>query len=344
MNQYLINENALLEEGLSKLDSLGHSVLIVVNDFVKLLGTVTDGDVRRSLLSGGSSITKISSLMNNEPKFIQNNCIDVENIVSYREMGIGVLPVVDSNGIVIDVLDFINRQNLLPIDVIIMAGGQGVRLKPLTNDTPKPLLLVGDKPIIDYNIDRLRTYGVKRITITVRYLKGLIIDHFRSKQNDLLKYNFIEEEIPLGTLGAVSLMDSFNSKYILISNSDILTNIDYEKFFLHFLKEDADIAVASVPYNIQLPYAVLETDNHRVLSFIEKPTYTYYSNGGIYLIKASWLTKLNRNELIDMTELMDLVLVSGGKLISYPMTEYWLDVGKHDDFIRAQSDVKKYKL
>ena len=163
-----------------------------------------------------------------------------------------------------------------------MAGGRGQRLQPLTNTVPKPLLKVGDKAIMEHNLDRLALFGIDDFWISVKYLGEQIENYFGSGNQKNVKIEYVWENEPLGTIGAVSQIQNFEHDYVLITNSDLLTNIDYEQFFLDFIKQKADLAVLTIPYQVNIPYAVLEMNNGTVKSFKEKPTYTYYSNGGIY--------------------------------------------------------------
>ena len=225
-----------------------------------------------------------------------------------------------------------------------MAGGEGKRLRPLTEKTPKSLLKVGNRPIIEHNIDRLAEYGVEKIHISIKYLGYLIEEYFQNGEAKNISISYVKEDVPLGTIGAVSLINNLNSNYILLMNSDILTNIDYEDFFMEFVNQDADMAVATIPYKVDIPYAVLETSQNLVIDLKEKPTYTYYSNAGIYLIKKDLIKLIPTNSFFNATDLMELLIKSGKKLISYPLHSYWLDIGKHDDFEKAQEDIKHIKF
>jgi NDP-sugar pyrophosphorylase family protein len=225
-----------------------------------------------------------------------------------------------------------------------MAGGRGLRLKPLTDNIPKPLLKVGEKPIIQHNIDRLASFGIDDYWISLNYLGELIESHLKTELNKNINVEYVWEKEPLGTIGAASKIDNFQHEFILVMNSDLLTNVDYEKFFLDFLEKDADLAVVTIPYQVSIPYAVLETRNGTVESFKEKPTYTYYSNGGIYLMKKKVLNLIPKNTFFNTTDLMEILIKEKCKLISYPFSGYWLDIGKHDDFEKAQFDIKNLLL
>ncbi len=222
-----------------------------------------------------------------------------------------------------------------------MAGGRGDRLRPLTDSAPKPMLKVGDKPILEHNLDRLISFGVSDIYISVKYMKEQIMDYFGNGENKGIKITYIEEDVPLGTLGALSLIEKLEHDDILVMNSDLLTNIDFEDFFNFYKSESATMALASIPYVVNIPYAVIQTDHHKVQSFSEKPSYTYYSNGGIYLMNAKLKGLIVRGEFFNATDLMDLV-ISDAKLslVHYPLLGYWLDIGKHQDFVKAQEGIK----
>jgi NDP-sugar pyrophosphorylase family protein len=201
-------------------------------------------------------------------------------------------------------------------------------------------LKVGDKPIIQYNFERLHQFGVDKINVTLRYLGQQLIDHFGSGEAIGCNLDYVTEEEPLGTIGAVKLIDSIHQDYVILMNSDILTNIDYEDFFEEFIERDADMAVATIPYEVDIPYAVLELNDERlVASFKEKPTYTYFSNAGIYLIKKALLSLIPEAEKYDATDFMNAVIDGGHRLISYPIRGYWLDIGKHADLDKAQKDI-----
>ena len=223
-----------------------------------------------------------------------------------------------------------------------MAGGEGRRLRPLTEKTPKPLLKVGNKPILEHNIDRLIHFGIDDYWICVRYLGEQIEEYFGDGSLRNISIKYIWEEEPLGTIGAVTRITDFKHDHILVTNSDLLTNLDYEDFYLDFVKKEADLSVVTIPYSINVPYAVLETSNGHVLSFKEKPTYTYYSNGGIYLMKKSMLQYVPKG-FFNATDLMEYLLKNSHRVVSYPLHGYWLDIGRTEDYARAQEDIKYLK-
>ena len=344
-NHHLIPEKTSLKDALGQLDKLGEdAILFVVDEESRLLGSLTDGDVRRGLLRGKSVEESIENFIQQHPKSVKKSNYSLSEIIELREQNFKVLPVLDNDGRIINVINFRFQKSYLPLDTLVMAGGRGSRLRPLTDTIPKPLLKVGDKSIIDHNIDRLRAFGIDDFYISVRYLGEQLEEHYNTKVLSGTQVYFVWEEKPLGTLGAASLIKDFHHDYVLITNSDILTDLDYEDFFLDFMEKEADMAVATIPYQVNIPYAVIETINHSVVSFKEKPTYTYYSNGGIYIVKTEILKKIPKNTFYNATDLMESVIEEGGKLISYPIRQYWLDVGKPEDFEKAQTDIKYLNL
>ena len=343
--KHLILNNTPIRQALEKLDILASdAILFVVGIDGKLQGSLTDGDVRRGLIKGITIEQSVSEIIQDHPKFIRKGARDIQQITAYRAKNFSVIPVIDEDDKVINIVNFRYMRSYLPVDAVIMAGGRGQRLRPLTDTTPKPLLKVGDKSIMEHNVDRLALYGIDDFWFSVKYLGEQIVEYFGDGKDKNRSIKYVWEDEPLGTIGSASKIDDFRHEHVLVSNSDILTNLDYEAFYLDFLDKDADIAVATIPYNVSIPYAVLETSNSHVLSFKEKPTYTYYSNGGIYLMKRSVLDYIPKNEHFNATDLLERLIKENKKVISYPLVGYWLDVGKHEDFEKAQSDINTIKF
>jgi NDP-sugar pyrophosphorylase family protein/mRNA-degrading endonuclease RelE of RelBE toxin-antitoxin system len=313
----------------------------VVDENEKLVGSLTDGDVRRGLLKGYTVDSKVDEIIQPEPRYIKKGDYSIQKIIEYREEDYRIIPVVNEENIVVNVINFKHLKSYLPVDAVIMAGGLGQRLRPLTLNTPKPLLKVGSKPIIEHNIDRLAMFGIDDFWISVKYLGEQIQNYFGNGASKNISIEYVWEDEPLGTIGAVSKIENFNHDYILVTNSDLLTNIDYEQFFLDFINQDADLAILTIPYNVSIPYAVLETQMGEVKSFKEKPIYTYFSNGGVYLMKKEMLNFLPKNNFYNATDLMEELIHKCHKVISVPFNGYWLDIGRHEDYEKAQVDIKK---
>ena len=343
--EHLISSTTVIKDALIKLDILASdAILFVVDENNILIGSLTDGDIRRGLIKGVAIDSFVTDVIQDNPKFIKYGDQDISKIIRYRESNFTILPVLNNNKQVISIINFRNKRSHLPLDAVIMAGGKGTRLLPLTIDVPKPLLKVGEKPIMEHNLDRLSLYGIDNYWFSLNYLGEQIEEYFKNGKEKNIKINYVWENKPLGTIGALSKIKNFQNDNILLTNSDILTNLDYEHFFLDFISQDADFSVVTIPYHVDIPYAVLETLNNNITSFKEKPTYTYYSNGGIYLMKKSVLEFLPEDSFFNATDLMELLIKKGKKTISYPLSGYWLDVGKHEDYEKAQKDIKKIKF
>ncbi|MBB1149735.1 MULTISPECIES: nucleotidyltransferase family protein [unclassified Myroides] len=335
-----------VRDALVKLDqNAPSSILFVTNKNNQLIGSLTDGDLRRGFIKGYDFNTQLEDFIQANPIFIYKDNYNLSELEEYRIKRLKVIPIVNQNKEIVDILDFNVTTTLIPADAVLMAGGEGKRLRPLTENTPKPLLKVGDKPIIEYNIDRLIQCGIKTINISINYLGEQLIEYFQDGQSKGVTIQYVKEDKPLGTIGSVLLVDEFYHDDIIVMNSDLLTNIDFGDFYTMYKSSGADMAVAATSYHVDVPYAVLEVKNdNQVKSLKEKPRYTYYSNAGIYILNKSLLKMIPEGTFYDITDLMERIIEMDLKLVTYPINGYWLDIGKHDDFKKAQEDIKHIKL
>ena len=341
--QHLINQKSSLADALARLNKLDKdTILFVVDDKDKLIGSLTDGDVRRGMIKGLNVNSKLVSFIQDTPKYILKDNVFLEKIIEFRKNNFKIIPVLNDENIIVDIVNFRLQYSCLQIDVVIMAGGLGSRLKNLTKDIPKPLLKVGSKPIIEHNIDSLVKFGAKNFHISVRHMANLIIEQIGNGSSKSVEISYVEEDRPLGTIGSLSMIKDFQNEVILLTNSDILTDLNYEEFYLDFIKNNADMSMVTIPYKVNIPYAVINSNNKNVTSFDEKPTYTYYSNAGIYLLKKTVIDKIPKDEHFDATDLMDSLINENLKLVSYVHNGYWLDIGRPEDYERAQIDIKKF--
>jgi dTDP-glucose pyrophosphorylase len=336
-----IDEQKTVKEALEQLNRVPEGmVLFVLDAGRRLVGTLTDGDIRRGLLAGKSIQEPVEAFMHHNFRFLRQHQFALQEVEELRRKGIQLVPLLDEAGQLIRLLNFRELRSVLPLAAVIMAGGRGERLKPHTNTTPKPLLKVGSKPILEHMLDRLALYGVQDITITVNYLGQQIRDYFGDGSSKGLQLRYLHEAAPLGTIGALSLLEEPAYPHLLLLNSDLLTNLDYEEFYNFHLEEGADVTVASIPYSVTVPYAILETEgHHRVRGLQEKPTYTYYANAGIYLIRSELLCYLPKGEAFNAPDFVELLLQKGYTVSAFPILGYWLDIGKPQDFARAQEDI-----
>jgi dTDP-glucose pyrophosphorylase len=307
--RHLLRKGSTIREALARLDILAKDAIIfVVTENNQLIGSLTDGDVRRGLLKGFTIDQLVDNIIQPNPRYIRKGDNDLSKVIEYRENNFRIIPILDKSDRVVNVINFRELKSYLPVDAVIMAGGRGKRLSPLTDNIPKPLLMIGDKPIIEHNLSRLTIYGIDDFWVCLKYLGKMVEDCIGNGRERNISIQYVYEGESLGTIGAVSMIDNFDHDFVLVINSDILTNIDYEHFFLDFLKQDADFSVVTIPYSVDIPYAVLETNNGNVLNFREKPTYTYYSNGGIYLMKKDVTRLIPEHRYFDATDLIEVAL------------------------------------
>ena len=343
MNKHIITQDFTLIDALKRINSFVTPeplVLFVVDDQKRMVGTLTDGDSRRALIAGASVTDKAERVMLRNYRYMRLEDIEnVKELKRQRELKMRLVPVLDSERHIVDIINLERFKSRLPIDAVMMAGGKGERLRPLTEKTPKPLLPVGDKAIIDHNVDRLIDFGVKHISVTVNYLKEQIEGHFEHSRKGILVQTVREPKF-LGTIGSILFVPKFYNDTILVMNSDVFTNIDYEDFFLHFQQHNADMSVAAVPYNVSIPLGIFELEGRNIKGLKEKPRYEYYANAGIYLIKRSALELIPEDVMFHSTDLIEALIKAERKVIRFPLNGTWIDIGTPQEYQRAQDLVK----
>jgi len=341
----LISEDNTILNSLGKLNEIrdiSRLILFVHNEKNQLIGSLTDGDIRRSLSLDGD-INKPVGLICNRDFHYEKETRGYIDLRKYEKKNIKILPLVNENLELIRIIDLEKQKAELPLECMIMAGGRGKRLSPLTDTIPKPMLLLGDKPIIEHNIDRLIAFGIQKIYISVKYLGEQIKDYFGDGSSKGISIEYIWEDEPLGTAGALSLVEQFGTQYVLLMNSDLFTDVDFEDLFLDLVNQNADMAVASIEYKVDVPYAVFETIENKVIDFKEKPSYVYHSNAGVYILKKELIGKIPKNEFYDITDLMEKVVKEGGTLLHNPILGFWIDIGSPIDYKKAQEFIKHLK-
>ncbi|CAK7004519.1 MAG: UTP--glucose-1-phosphate uridylyltransferase [Parabacteroides sp.] len=335
-SKYLIRETATIKEALISLNNLSDDVLVlfVVNKDKQLIGTLTDGDIRRFLISGGGLFDLINKAMQRNFHYMRSD-INPLIIKEYKNQGFSLIPFVDEYNKLIKVFNLKKYKSILPIDVVLMAGGKGERLRPLTNNIPKPLLPVGNKVIIDHNIESLISYGIENIFVTVNYLHEQIEAHFKEKKKGI-QIKCVKEPKYLGTIGSVKFVECLENETVLVMNSDVFTNINYEDFFLHFKKGNSDMSIAVIPYSVSVPYGILQLEKDNVQGIKEKPTYNHFANAGLYLIKKELLDIIPKDVFYDATDFINALILMKKKISYFPITGYWIDIGKNEDYKKAQ--------
>ena len=337
MNNHIINKDITLIEALSRINEIAPEplVLFVLDEENRMVGTLTDGDSRRALIAGASVNDKVEKIMHKNFNYIKVEELDnVKEIKRQRDLMMRLVPILDKEHHIVEIINLERYKTRLPIDAVLMAGGKGERLRPLTEKTPKPLLKVGDKCIIDHNIDRLIDYGVKHISVTVNYLKEQLEEHFSEPRGEV-QIQTVREPKFLGTIGSIKFVENFYNDTVLVMNSDLFTNINYEDFFLHFQQHDAEMLLAAVPYDISIPYGILDLDGHDIHGLIEKPKFNYYTNAGIYLIKRRALDEIPADTFFNATDLVEKLIAEKKKVVRYPLAGYWIDIGNPDEYYKA---------
>lgn len=344
MENKIISKRETVLEALKRLDIITDKsqTLFVVDSDNRMLGTLTDGDIRRYLVTGGNLSDAVNNAMHTNFSFIKEG--DRNHVALLRDLknrDITLVPSLDDAGRIVNIYDLTNYKSHLPFDAVLMAGGKGERLRPLTETTPKPLVKVGEKCIIDYNIDNLIAYGVKHLNVTVNYLGEQLEEHFSEPRNGVQVRTFREPKF-LGTIGSIKFVDTFHNDYILVMNSDLFTDIDFEDFFLHFREHDAEMSVAAVPYNVSIPLGILDLEGRNIKGLLEKPKYNYYANAGIYLFKKSALAEIPEDTFFNATDLIEKLISQGKSVIRYPLKGTWIDIGQHADLAKARDLVKHW--
>jgi dTDP-glucose pyrophosphorylase len=345
ISKHIINHIQTVTEALNMINQLDCDItLFVVDENNKLIGTFTDGDFRRGIIKGLTINDSLRNFANKNFIFFLDGQVDVHRVILAREQNLKIVPILNESGYIVNFINFSYYKSYLPVDAVIMAGGEGIRLRPLTENMPKPMLKIGDKPILEHIVDRLCRFGINNIHISINYLGDKIKEHFNTGVEKNIKIKYIHEKTKMGTIGSLSQANEFQNLYLLIMNSDILTNINFEMFFLDFLKKDADISIACIPYNVSIPYAIMYINGDDVKGLKEKPTLNYVSNAGIYLIKKEHLKRIPFEKNYNATDLIEEMIKSKLKVTYYTILDYWLDIGKMDDYIKAQNDIRHIKI
>lgn len=337
MNKHIITQDTPLLKAFEALNALSGQVmtLLVTDSAGVMTGTLTDGDIRRALLRGVALDAPVAEAMHRGFHALREGEDNaVASLRSMREKHIRLVPVLDAAGRIVRIIDTTRTRTILPVGAILMAGGKGERLRPLTLERPKPLLPVGDKAIIDRNIALLASVGITDISVTVNYLADQLEAHF-AEPVEGVKVKCVREPAFLGTIGSASFCDIPAEGETIVMNSDLLTTISFEDMYLHHKAEGADITIAAVPYNVSVPYAILATEGSRVTSLEEKPSYSYYANAGIYIISNRLLRTLPEGVRTDAPDLIDKVIAAGGHVTFFPISGTWIDIGSPADYAHA---------
>jgi len=340
IKKILVSPASSIKNTLEIIDKGSKQIALVVDDNNKLLGTVTDGDIRRAILEGEDLESSVDTVMNKNytALSIDSNKEELKNTFKNKE--INQIPLLDKNNIVRDIvlINDILKNKSKNNYVVLMAGGLGTRLRPLTEDIPKPLLPVGDKPILETIIEQFISFGFNNFIITVNYKADKIRDYFGNGEKYNANITYIEEEKRLGTAGALSLIDKKIDEPFFLMNADLLTKLNFESMLRYHLNKDNKLTIASREYKYEVPYGVLEVENEKVISLEEKPDHKFFVSAGAYILNPDLLNRIPENEYYDITELIDILLSENEDVGTFPIHEYWLDIGQHEDYKQAKDE------
>jgi len=338
--QNLLPPEAEIRAAIAAIERATAKIGLVVDDERRLLGTVTDGDVRRGLLRGVQLTDPVTAVMNRSPRVAHGEADRPRIRELMRRNVCKDVPVVDEAGRLIG-LETLGETLLQPEHenwVLLMAGGRGTRLRPLTDAVPKPMLRVGSKPILEAMIASFAEQGFRKFYISLNYLGQVVRDHFGDGSRLGVTIRYLVEEEPLGTAGPLALLPEMPKRPLLVMNGDILTKVDFNDL-LAFHEEHAAMATMCIrDYSVEVPFGVVEIDGTRVARLVEKPVHRFLINAGIYVLGPDAVSLVERPERLDMPQLFERVLDGGGETAVFPLREYWLDVGRIDDFERANQE------
>jgi len=346
---FCVGRHSKAGEAVAQMDKSRLGIVLVIDEEQQLVGTVTDGDVRRAVLADVDLAQPVAVLLERKaaqyakPITAPVTADRAHWLALLKEHRILHLPLLDDAGRVVGLstLDEFVPDALAPPRAVIMAGGAGTRLRPLTDDTPKPMLPVGDRPLMEIMIEQLRQSGVRRVDVTAHHKLGKIVEHFGDGAAFGVEMGYVTEDLPLGTAGGLGLMAP-PAETTLVINGDILTQVDFRAMLAYHREHHAELTVAVGQYDLQVPYGVVECDGAAVQRLTEKPRMRFFVNAGIYLLEPSVYGLIPKRRRFDMTDLIAELLAQQRVVVSFPIREYWLDIGQPADYEEAQEHVKRW--
>lgn len=340
LKKMTVSAEASLRRVMEVIDSGARQIALVTDDSGVLVATVTDGDVRRGLLKGLGMDAPVSEVMHRNPTTLLKGASAASAQRLMRERGLGHIPVVDPEGklVALALRDGLTGVEPRATRVVLMAGGLGMRLRPLTETVPKPMIPVGDKPLLERIVTRFQDQGFSRFTLSLNYLGHVIRDHFGDGSSLGVQIDYVEETRRMGTGGALSLMDTRPDDPFVVMNGDILTTTSFGAMMDFHGETGSAVTICAREFNMQVPYGVLNTDGTTLVSMEEKPVHKHLVNAGIYALSPLVFDHIKEGEPLDMPDLIDRVKDAGHKVSVFPVREYWMDIGRLEDLDRARSE------
>lgn len=346
LTKFCVDPSMALSEVIKTINNNSQGAALVTGENNLLIGMITDGDIRRHILAGGNLSASASNLLaaKNQTAFEKPVTVSPETPQSkalelMQELNLRHIPVVNEAGQFVDLYLFneLTQEYALPMNAIVMAGGFGKRLRPITEHTPKPMLTIGDRPVIELTLDRLRNAGIRNVKFTLHHQAGKVTEHFGDGKKFGMDVDYVIEDQPLGTAGALRLIER-PKETVLVINGDIITDVSFREMLAFHQDHQAMITVGARHYEVEVPYGVIETEGVSVRALVEKPRFDFFVNAGIYLLEPKVYDYLPESGRIDMPDLISSLLADQQRVINFPIFEYWLDIGKPDDYERAQND------
>ena len=336
----LLHKTSTIKDALQVIDKGAMKIAIVLDEDERVIGTLTDGDIRRGLLNGLTLESTIDSLYFKEPTLANINDSKESIVQKAISKKLYQVPIVDNDGKLVKIEELANllKTKSRTNRVVLMAGGLGTRLRPLTENIPKPLLNVGNKPILETIIENFAKYGFVNITISVNYKADMIKEYFGDGSKLGVNIDYVEESKRLGTAGALSLMKDRPQEPFFVMNGDLLTNVNFTNLLDFHTYENSVATMCVREYDYQVPYGVIETEGSNIVSIKEKPLHKFFVNAGIYTLSPQVFEYIPKNEYYDMPTLFEDIIKEELKTVSFPLHEYWLDIGRIEEFEQAQSE------
>lgn len=339
----LLKPTSTIKEALKIIDSGAMKISLVVDEKEKLIGTLTDGDIRRGLLNGLSLESSIETIIFGNPTvcYVEDTKEKILEVATQKKLY--QVPIVDTEGklVGIDEVSDLLKPSIKTNKVVLMVGGLGTRLRPLTEHTPKPMLKVGDKPILETIILNFKKYGFTNIVLSVSYMSEVIEEYFKDGSDFGVHIEYVHEEKRMGTAGALSLIREKLNEPFFVMNGDLLTNINFEHMMEYHITNSAVATMGVREYDFQVPYGVVNVDGIDIQSIEEKPIHSFFVSGGIYILSPDTLMFIPNDEFFDMPTLFEKLIAENKKSISFPIREYWLDIGRIEEFEKANSEYHK---
>jgi dTDP-glucose pyrophosphorylase len=341
-NNSILSDKSIIRDAVELLEKSKFGTVFVLDGNSQLMGTITDGDIRRSIMKGSGLDVNILNTVNVNPIVVRKDYSKDEIKDILKDLSIKHIPVLDSDNRLIDVVGAPKfHENIYDNPIFLMAGGFGTRLRPLTQDIPKPMLHVGDKPILETIILEFKKQGFWNFYISIHYLHEKIKLHFLNGESLGVSIKYIYEEKPLGTAGALGLLpDSAKKMPLILMNGDLLTKANFEKILDLHNEKNCSATICVREYDFQVPFGVVESQKYKVKKIVEKPTHKFFVNAGIYVLSTDVVKNIVKNQELDMPDLLNFEIQKKNEVAIFPLHEYWLDIGRISEFNQAQEDVK----